>query len=143
MPSKAKRAFDKGKQRLELRKQRAASSLSLLPPFPEEIGIIHDLYLKAQKIREVNELAQLQLLNQQISSSSSSVAVSSSSGLDNSATSRESERKICWMKSTIFKTTQYMHMQVSSSFIIVQLSLSLFPVFFAFLVSSFLILRSF
>jgi hypothetical protein len=97
---------------LELRKQRAASSLSLLPPFPEEIGIIHDLYLKAQKIRAVNELAQLQFVNQQIPTSASSVPVSSA---DPSclATSRESDRKLCWMKSTIFKTTQYMHMQVT------------------------------
>lgn len=91
MTEESKKVFEQGKQRLQQRKQRAATSLDVHPPLPDEMHIIHELYLKSKRAEEANELALLH-------SNSPSVAIK--------------EEKSVWMKSLVFKNSQLMHLQV-------------------------------
>ena len=91
MTEESKKVFEKGKQRLQQRKLRAATSLDVHPPLPEEMHIIHDLYLKSKLVQEANEFA---LLHATLPSDSTL------------------EGKFVWMKSLVFKNSQIMHIQV-------------------------------
>jgi hypothetical protein len=91
--TQAKRVFELGKRHLEQRKRNAATSLSLLPPLPQEMSLIHELYLRSKRMKEFNEISRLSAAN----------------GLS----TVEEQGKSVWMKNLVFKNTEFMHMQVS------------------------------
>jgi hypothetical protein len=67
---------------------------SIQPPRPEEMAVIHALYLQSKRIQNINEYA----------------------NRANAATPQQSPSTACsymWMKETVFKNTQFMHIQVS------------------------------
>ncbi len=71
-----------GKERSIVRKHEAANSLDFKPPRPEEIDLIHRLYLQSKQREHSTDK------------------------------SDASEVKNIWMKDTVFKNTQFMHLQV-------------------------------
>lgn len=110
----AKSIFEQGKQRLDTRKKRAATSLELLPPRAEEISLIHELYLASKKIREINELATIRRNGTvEVSSSTASALNNQAALLANEERQAliDEKQKYIWMNNLVFKNIQYMHMQ--------------------------------
>eukprot|EP01035_Chromulina_nebulosa_P018237 gene18237-23909_t len=91
--------FRKGKERALSRKERAASSLSLIPPSNDEIQFMHNLYLDAKDMKIQKNFI--------IKQSSNSVA--SEVSKDNNLKKPIDNFK--WMKLTEFRSTIFMHYQ--------------------------------
>lgn len=113
--------FALGASRVSARKARAATSLALTPPKPEEIDVIHNLYLLTEKIREekaahlANKLNQDDFLEKSAESSNtsqSSSVPSSTSRLGSSIPSpTQGNMKFRFMKSTVMNNVQVMPSQ--------------------------------
>jgi hypothetical protein len=85
----AKKRFQLGHDRSVVRKVRAANSLAFKPPLPDEINLIHQLYLTSKlKLAQVEE---------------GTVPVGRASG----------DQRHVMTKHTKFSNTQYMHLQVT------------------------------
>lgn len=146
----SERRYEIGAERARTRRARAAQSLSVSPPKPDEVHLIHNLYLQSikQQRRRHNNL-DLNSHDQQLFAmllngeetysgrSSDSSSSSSSSGwgggtsqqqtsLPAAVTSQisqellsyykdlQAENNSKWMKDTIYKSAQLMHIQVNS-----------------------------
>ena len=107
--------FDLGKQRAAYRKQRAAQSLTLTAPKPEEIDLIHKLYLDSRmQSSNANRYAVIttptSTLNTTNPSTSTGAGVLKSSA-ETLKTGTVNMPLSKWMKDTIFKNTLFMHAQ--------------------------------
>ncbi len=89
----AAQRFRLGHDRSIERKRRAANSLQFKPPLPEEIHLVHQLYLQSKQKTE-------KMLS---GSPSSNVA------------EEGAVKEHVWMKNTVFKNTHFMHLQVGSN----------------------------
>ena len=96
LTEESQKVMERGKQRLQQRKQRAATSLDFHPPLPQEMNIIHQLYLSSKQIQEANELAFLH----------------DALPTPTEVSSEVTGEKLVWMKSLVFKNAQLMHAQV-------------------------------
>ena len=108
--------FDLGKQRAAYRKQRAAQSLTLTAPKPDEIDLIHKLYLDSKtQSSNANRYA---VITAPTSTSTPDATTNPSTGADVLKSSAETLKTGTvnmplskWMKDTIFKNTLFMHAQ--------------------------------
>ncbi len=94
----SKQRFELGKERANIRKAKAQSSLSLTPPKMDEVDLIHSLYLESKQYK----LQKDELITQTLSRSA---AGEPGLKLPSNLT------KFKWMKNTIFKSTLLMHVQ--------------------------------
>ena len=111
--SQAREKFEQGKERVVVRKQRALSSLSLTPPLPEEISLIHSLYLESMDLKAQKDLIMQNQLAQLVSSLKTG---GDQDGLDaqRPAAAATFKSKFKWMRNTIFKNVEIMFPQVRS-----------------------------
>lgn len=81
-----------GKQRVEERRRRSANSLSVASPKPDEIDLIHSLYLRSKRLEQKQ-----------------------SNRIINDTKTKEEDMKdlqdIIWMHDTAFSNTVLMHLQ--------------------------------
>ena len=124
----SKARFDLGKQRAAYRKQRAAQSLTLTAPKPEEIDLIHKLYLDS-RTQSSNANRYAVVTTPTPASTLDTTKPSTGTGAEVSKTSAETLKTSTgstmpgtlagtgsmpvskWMKDTIFKNTLFMHAQ--------------------------------
>ncbi len=103
------------------RKQKAASDLSIKPPLPHEMNLIHGLYLQSKRIQSVNEYAHLEDAPSSSMKSGKVVGTPDTASMPPALMDTPEMHAIDqliqqgryqWMKTTAFKNTQFMHMQV-------------------------------
>lgn len=137
----ARQRFQQGKERVSVRKERALSSLALTPPRPEEISLIHSLYLESLNLKAQKDLIMQNQLDQLVASLQHSAAATSMAGDNNNHNNRNDENasvsaisscsqqsssssslsadpnlfknKFKWMRNTIFKNVEIMFPQVT------------------------------
>lgn len=117
----ARAVFEKGQKNVEIRKQKAAKDLAIQPPHPDEMNVVHALFLLSKHIADVNEYARdkesrnasaMETLPMVTASASTATQLNTPEMLAISSMIREG--RYTWMKNTVFKNTQFMHAQVSS-----------------------------
>ena len=95
----SKQKFESGRERANVRKAKAQTSLSLTPPKTDEVDLIHKLYLESKQYK----LQKDELISQTLSRSGT--------GMDQGIKVQPTFTKFKWMKNTVFKSTLLMHVQ--------------------------------
>lgn len=135
----ARQRYEVGAQRARTRRARAAQSLSVSPPKADEVDLIHNLYLQSIKQQRRRHSSDLNSHDQQLfamllngeqtykgqgeSGTSSTAAGTNAAGtravssqisqeLLNYYKDLQEENSNKWMKDTIYKSAQLMHIQV-------------------------------
>ena len=108
LPNEAsKDRFEMGKNNVLMRQKRAAASLSLTPPKPEEIDIIHSLFLQSKQFK-----LQKDLIIQSFSTTHNDKQLKGSNDIINNNNNELNAKRFEWMKNTICKSVQIMFPQV-------------------------------
>jgi len=111
----AKKAFTIGQQNVEIRKQKAATDLSIQPPHSDEMNVVHALYLLSKRIANVNEYSSEKQRVSTTFNNAPPMMLPSIPQIDinemNTIESLIKQGKYNWMKNTVFKNTQFMHLQ--------------------------------
>ena len=100
-------AFEAGLRHVEHRKQKAAEALFVKPPRPEEMSVVHSLYLQSKHVQSINEYALRRV--SPVSEGRADLVIDS----DILGSDKLSRGVYLWMHQTVFRNSQFMHLQVT------------------------------
>jgi acyl-coenzyme A thioesterase 9 len=103
--------YELGKQRALYRRQRALESLTLTPPKPDEIGLIHKLYLESKKLSfdTTAVITYPDIITQNVN-----IDIKSNESNKNDESNKSpnpSTKTYRWMRDTCYRNALFMHAQ--------------------------------
>lgn len=113
------RRFKIGQERATLRRTKASTSLSVAAPLPEEMEVIHRLYMESRSLKSQKDeiiksaLGKKGISNHSNSSTSSPPPLTTTTTTTTTATATPTPKpsNFKWMKNTVFKSVLLMHPQ--------------------------------